>query len=327
MSEVEVSSFNSVEEELEYWKRKSLEYCESLQETRAEFDEYQESSRELEVELEAQLEQAERRSNELETTLQRLQEENESLRTKLDSQQNEAYVMISRLEEENVELSSTKEQLWKYVRELEQKNDDLERGKRVTMSSLEDFEQKLNQAFERNAILENELDDKEQLQVMCQRLKDEVRDLRQDMNTQTRKPKTGSPETVRSDREVSQVITRHATPSSKSGIIALLLLLYACVAPVVAQKVPPNTPSTSHYQGQAPLTSSTRLSALNMVGDLLRKVGALESRLNTCRTSISKDATRSHLRNPNLSTADTPHIKRPHRDNNIVPANLVKIAV
>jgi len=28
MSEVEVSSFNSVEEELEYWKRKSLEYCE-----------------------------------------------------------------------------------------------------------------------------------------------------------------------------------------------------------------------------------------------------------------------------------------------------------
>ncbi|XP_065898340.1 nuclear distribution protein nudE-like 1 isoform X2 [Dysidea avara] len=311
MSEVEVSSFNSVEEELEYWKRKSLEYCESLQETRAEFDEYQESSRELEVELEAQLEQAERRSNELETTLQRLQEENESLRTKLDSQQNEAYVMISRLEEENVELSSTKEQLWKYVRELEQKNDDLERGKRVTMSSLEDFEQKLNQAFERNAILENELDDKEQLQVMCQRLKDEVRDLRQDMNTQTRKPKTGSPETVRSDREVSQVITRHATPST----------------PVVAQKVPPNTPSTSHYQGQAPLTSSTRLSALNMVGDLLRKVGALESRLNTCRTSISKDATRSHLRNPNLSTADTPHIKRPHRDNNIVPANLVKIAV
>ena len=46
-----------------------------------------------------------------------------------------------------------------------------------------------------------------------------------------------------------------------------------CVAPVAAQKVPPSTPSTSHYQGQAPLTSSTRLSALNMVGDLLRKVG------------------------------------------------------
>ena len=44
--------------------------------------------------------------------------------------------MISRLEEENVELSSTKEQLWKYVRELEQKNDDLERGKRCGHVSL-----------------------------------------------------------------------------------------------------------------------------------------------------------------------------------------------
>ena len=46
---------------------------------------------------------------------------------------------------------------------------------RATVSSLEDFEGKLNQAFERNAILENELDEKERLAVMCQRLKDEVR--------------------------------------------------------------------------------------------------------------------------------------------------------
>lgn len=311
MSDVEegLSSFSSVEEELEYWKRKSLEYCESLQEARAEFDEYQESSRELEAELEAQLEQAERRNNELETALQRLQEDNDSLRSKLDCQQNEAYVMISRLEEENVELASAKEQLWKYVRELEQKNDDLERGKRVTMSSLEDFEQKLNQAFERNAILENELDEKEQLQVMCQRLKDEVRDLRQDMNTQTRKPKTGSPDAVRTE-VASQLVARHSTPS----------------ATLTAQKMATTTPSLPHNQGQTPLTSSTRLSALNMVGDLLRKVGALESRLNTCRTSISKDTSRSHLRNSNQSTADTPHVKRPHRDN-VVPGNLVKIAV
>lgn len=77
--------------------------------------------------------------------------------------------MISRLEEENVELASAKEQLWKYVRELEQKNDDLERGKRygcygyislfctarfrVTMSSLEDFEQKLNQVCKHDSLI------------------------------------------------------------------------------------------------------------------------------------------------------------------------------
>lgn len=43
------------------------------------------------------------------------------------------------------------------------------------MSSLEDFETKLNQAIERNAMLENELDEKQRMGEMCQRLKDEVR--------------------------------------------------------------------------------------------------------------------------------------------------------
>ena len=94
-------------------------------------------------------------------------------------------------------------------------------------------------------------------------------------------------------------------------------------ATLTTQKMATTTPSLPHNQGQTPLTSSTRLSALNMVGDLLRKVGvshvlylftkallynpkALESRLNTCRTSISKDTSRSHLRNSNQSSADTP---------------------
>lgn len=68
---------------------------------------------------------------------------------------------------------------------------------------------------------------------MCQRLKDEVRgvckmypcvhnlvqqymvDLRQDMNTQTRKPKTESPETVRTE-VASQLVARHSTtPAGK----------------------------------------------------------------------------------------------------------------
>ena len=97
----------------------------------------------------------------------------------------------------------------------------------------------------------------------------------------------------------------------------------ATTATLTAQKMATTTPSLPHNQGQTPLTSSTRLSALNMVGDLLRKVGvsnvqysprlyyidnpkALESRLNTCRTSISKDTSRSHLRNSNQSSADTP---------------------
>lgn len=46
---------------------------------------------------------------------------------------------------------------------------------RATLGSLEDFEARLHTAIERNAFLESELDDKESLAVMVQRLKDETK--------------------------------------------------------------------------------------------------------------------------------------------------------
>ena len=46
---------------------------------------------------------------------------------------------------------------------------------RATLGSLEDFETRLHTAIERNAFLESELDDKESLAVMVQRLKDETK--------------------------------------------------------------------------------------------------------------------------------------------------------
>lgn len=38
-----------------------------------------------------------------------------------------------------------------------------------------------------------------------------------------------------------------------------------------------------------PLTPSARLSALNIVGDLLRKVGALELKLSSCRNIVKEN--------------------------------------
>ncbi|MEQ2266742.1 NADH:ubiquinone oxidoreductase, partial [Xenotaenia resolanae] len=45
----------------------------------------------------------------------------------------------------------------------------------ATIMSLEDFEQRMNQVIERNAYLESELDEKENLLESVQRLKDEAR--------------------------------------------------------------------------------------------------------------------------------------------------------
>ena len=97
-------------------------------------------------------------------------------------------------------------------------------------------------------------------------------DLRQDMNTQTRKPKTGSPDAVRTE-VASQLVTRHSTPSGKYQLLSDKYHVTMTTATLTAQKMAATTPSLPHNQGQTPLTSSTRLSALNMVGDLLRKVG------------------------------------------------------
>jgi len=67
------------------------------------------------------------------------------------------------------------DELRNYIRQLEQKNDDLERSYRAAIVSVEDFETKLNGAIERNVMLESELDEKEGLKALVQRMRDEAR--------------------------------------------------------------------------------------------------------------------------------------------------------
>jgi predicted RNase H-like nuclease (RuvC/YqgF family) len=74
-----------------------------------------------------------------------------------------------------IQLITERDSLKNYIRELEQKNDDLERTNRVVSESVSGFEAMLNQAYEKNAMLEMEIDEKEQMQVNLQRLMDEAR--------------------------------------------------------------------------------------------------------------------------------------------------------
>jgi hypothetical protein len=55
------------------------------------------------------------------------------------------------------------------------------------MFSLAEFESKINEALERNAILESELDGKDEMAETVQRLKDEARDLQQELVVRQRK--------------------------------------------------------------------------------------------------------------------------------------------
>ncbi|XP_038139434.1 nuclear distribution protein nudE-like 1-A isoform X1 [Cyprinodon tularosa] len=291
--------FSSKDEEIEFWKALSLKYKKGCEEAQEELLEFQEGSRELEAELEAQLGQAEHRIKDLQSENQRLKNEVETLKERLEQQYSQSYKQISGLEDDLGQTRSIKEQLHKYVRELEQSNDDLERAKRATIVSLENFEQRLNQAIERNAFLESELDEKESLLVSVQRLKEEARDLRQELAVRERQkdigrmsaPSSPTQDNVKMDCAVQASLSLPATPLSKS----------------LDNAFSNQTVMSNGYGSNSPLTPSARISALNIVSDLLRKVGALESKLAACRNFAKDQKARKaySLDNSNALNANT----------------------
>ncbi|XP_063077688.1 nuclear distribution protein nudE-like 1-A isoform X2 [Engraulis encrasicolus] len=326
-----IPKFASKDEEIDYWKALSVKYKNSYQEAQEELLEFQEGSRELEAELETQLGQAENRMRDLQAENQRLHNENESLKEKLEHQYSQSYKQISMLEDDLGQTRSIKEQLHKYVRELEQSNDDLERAKRATIVSLEDFEGRLNQAIERNAFLESELDEKESLLVSVQRLKDEARDLRQELAVKERvtdvcrKSAPSSPTLDHNgdkmDSATQASLSLPATPLAKSLDNAF-----------TTQKAPS---VLSNGCASSALTPSARITALNIVGDLLRKVGALESKLAACRNFARDQAARKNYAtnsNGNLVNGDvtkfshalhTSYFDKARRERVIFPALLL----
>ncbi|CAL8332515.1 unnamed protein product [Merluccius merluccius] len=276
MGEPSMHNFSSLEEELHFWKNQAEGHQQRAEEAQEELQEFQQMSRDYEAELETELKHCEARNKELLSDNNRLRVELESIREKYECQHTEAFRQISTLEGDLAQTTAARDHLQKYIRELEQSNDDLERAKRATIMSLEDFEQRMNQVIERNAFLESELDEKENLLESVQRLKDEARDLRQELAVQQKDPRTSTSLSMDCDKtELQRASSSNpslpATPSKPLSSFA-------------------TPPASSIRRGDGltgtPLTTSARISALNIVGELLRKVGNLESKLASCRDFV-----------------------------------------
>ncbi|NXY88745.1 NDE1 protein, partial [Alcedo cyanopectus] len=279
MEDSEGHHFSSVEEESRYWKELAMKYKQCAEKTQEELHEFQEGSREYEAELETQLQQTESKNRDLLSENNHLRMELESLKEKNEIQHSEGYRQISALEEDLAQTKALTDQLKTYIRALEQANDDLERENRATITSLEDFEQRLNQTIERNALLESELDEKENLLESIQRLKDKARDLRQELEVQQKQEKLKTPmqsnlETERMDPVVPTSLPVPSTPSVHWTPNTSTL------TPVTFRR------GLEDSYSATPLTPAARISALHIVGDLLRKVGALESKLASCRKFV-----------------------------------------
>ena len=318
-----------------------------LDEKEAELLEFQESSRELEQELQKQLELSEKRNRELLNSNYRLRQDLEEASVKFARERQQ---LESRVEELTQELESEKSRsktLVDGIRHLEQMNDDLERSKRTLAATLESFERDFNSQLEKNVLLESELGEKSELEGMIQRLKDEARELREELMVQQQKRVSISESTSHSSPAQRPSSVRLASPVVVAGSRSPV---GGCSGLPVRQILPPNPPLSSHTHGnshhlrnnnhilnsssltakspplasppsssaaspscRSPLASpaktatagnglsnggasrdppatlmspNTRNSALNIVSDLLRKVGDLESKLASCRNIV-----------------------------------------
>ncbi|KAJ6136428.1 Nuclear distribution protein nudE [Penicillium capsulatum] len=168
-------SSRSSREDVEKYKA----LCEQLE---AELADFQTSSRELEQELEKDIEASEKRERQLKEKVDNLRYEVEEWKTKCKQSKTEAGSAQNSLQKEITSLRDTNRTLQLRLRDIEVANDDYERQARNTTSSLEDLESKYNVAIERGVLLEEEIkngeQEREDLRIENQRLRDELSDLK-----------------------------------------------------------------------------------------------------------------------------------------------------
>ncbi|XP_060835308.1 nuclear distribution protein nudE homolog 1 isoform X2 [Rhopalosiphum padi] len=225
-----------------------------------EYDDFREQSQSLERELEMDVEVLEKNNKELKSKNNQLQFDLDTSRTKNREEQQNLMNQIHSLQEEAIHFHERETNYVKYIRELEQKTEDLEKSQRETCASLGDFETKMNDAIERNALLEVELDEKESLQAMVQRLKDEISELKQEIQSKERKlnPEMNESQAAAAVRRCSSF--RAAVDNRLSSS---------------ADNTPKSLSGTVVFH--SPPTKLARVG--DIVGDLMRKVNVLELKL------------------------------------------------
>ncbi|KAI8369558.1 uncharacterized protein BYT42DRAFT_584869 [Radiomyces spectabilis] len=281
--------FDSVQDELEYYRMHAENLESTLQETRAALDEFQISSRELEEELEKELQTTEKAYKDLKARCEQSRRDAEDWKAKYTQAKHEQNMSQMQMQREIDILRATEEMFRKKILELELDNDDLERTERAAASSLSDLEVKLNKAIERNVILENEIATKDSLTEQTQRLKDELNEVNQELSVlrhkslkqseaiQEMEAKLEASEKKCRDMEQQQRMSRSSTPDAGS--------LY--FEPYGRMSSRPRIPRAGNV-GDTPVALSVASSnPVKMVQEMVGRVRSLEARLQSCRSLVT----------------------------------------
>ncbi|CAO1624280.1 unnamed protein product [Parajaminaea phylloscopi] len=176
-----VPSFDDASQEAEYWRSKANALKTMLQEAEDGLRDFAESSKELEIEMERELAQSAKDLDDVRTRNEKLGHDKEEWKSKY---QNSLLEHNKTLAEMSRELSQLRESHNIYkdkLRDMELDNDELENAERMVRSSLNDIEQRYNQQMERATLMEEELITKNQLEEENQRLRDEIRELHEEV--------------------------------------------------------------------------------------------------------------------------------------------------
>ncbi|XP_016934049.3 nuclear distribution protein nudE homolog isoform X1 [Drosophila suzukii] len=280
--------FNSVEDECRYWKERSKQYHKEWTDVKQEYDEFVEQSREMEIEMDATLDQKQSIIKDLTAKLTMFERENESLKLKLDSHG----IEMSNMEKQLETVKKDRDTMKVYLRQLEQKNDDLERAHRILNESIENFEKMLDQAYEKNALLELEVDEKGLLQEKLQRLMDETRDLKQELNVKSRFTPVVNGTSISTASDTTNTVnsSMNSSASLPNGIVAngdltnhdntvttraTSISVNALNGSLVNRNEYSQQHSLKNPENQIngnSMNPSSRTTALNIVADMLRKL-------------------------------------------------------
>ncbi|KAI8354245.1 hypothetical protein B0O80DRAFT_386314 [Mortierella sp. GBAus27b] len=260
------SSFDNINDELEYYKNHATELELDLTETRYALEEFQLSSKELEEELEKEIDSTERRYNEIKIRNESMRQEVEDWKEKYHQALKDSNTNINQLTRQLEQLRQQTENFINKERELEQSNDDLERTGR-----------KYNVALERQAMLENEVTAKNGLGDEVQRLKDELRDANEELAVMKANAARSVPAAVESDHE-----RKPPTAGAYEAMPALRARLGK------TGRSPSRVRSAgAGAAGAGAGTFPPHQNPVQMVQEMVGRVKSLEARLVSCRSLVT----------------------------------------
>ncbi len=157
-------------------------YKAQYEQLESELAEFQASSQELEAELEKDVEAAEQRERALQQKAEELTDKVTEWQNKYIQAKTESGKAQAELQREVTNLRQELREAKGKLREAEIVNDDFEKKARETGAGLEDLERKWNGSIERCVMMEEDIrigeQEREQLRIETQRLRDDLSDLR-----------------------------------------------------------------------------------------------------------------------------------------------------